>query len=137
MVFVDGWSLFAVHFLCKLHCSCTKERSLEAGGRVSQVFLYFEFLIQAGMCVCVCVCVCLQFVIITLGVWVDFVWKRIANREMQRSDHMSLALQTTNASVNFSFFFTATVVHFFFFFSFNNISSLFVCRSAVFKRFQY
>ena len=41
VVFVDRWSLFAVHFLYKLDCLCTKKRSLEAGGRFIQVFLYY------------------------------------------------------------------------------------------------
>ena len=41
VVFVDRWSLFAVHFPYKLDCLRTKKRSLEAGGSFIQVFLYY------------------------------------------------------------------------------------------------
>ena len=36
MVFVDRWSLFAVHFLYKLDCLSTKKRSWVTGGRYSR-----------------------------------------------------------------------------------------------------
>ena len=36
VVVVDRWLLFAVHFLCKIDCLCTKKRLLEAGDRYSR-----------------------------------------------------------------------------------------------------
>ena len=51
VVFVDRWSLFALHSLYKLDCLWTKKQSLEAGGRFSQVLLYITS--RHTFCFCV------------------------------------------------------------------------------------